>query len=233
MLISVIIPAYNEEKYIGKTLQSIRELELGDNQLEILVIDADSKDKTEQVARSFGAKVVNVVHKGIGFARQQGVLSAKGDIIVFTDADTLVPEDWLVKYIKVLSKPGVVAAYGSYRVTDGNFPYFQITNFAQPVAVWVASKMKMYLAGGQNIAAWREKAMGIGGFDEKLELLEDADFIKRMGRVGKIAYLSDNIVFSAGRRSKEGLKYFWRAGVADFEFFFLGRRKFQKFPDYR
>lgn len=75
--------------------------------------------------------------------------------------------------------------------------------------------------------------MEIGGFDETLALLEDADFAKRMERVGKVAFLPDCIVYSSGRRSEEGIKYFLRAGWADFEFFVLGKRRFKRFPDFR
>lgn len=234
MLVSVVIPAYNEEKYIGKTLESVRKVDTGDWDLEIVVIDGGSTDKTAQVAKTFGAKVFTELHKSIGFARQKGLKHATGEIVAFTDADTIVPADWLKKHIQALTKGQAVCSFGTYRVTDGRFPYLQITNYLQPIMVAINYHLfKISLAGGQNIACRKDKALGIGGFDEKLALLEDADFAKRMGKIGKVAFLPDCIVYSSGRRSNEGIKYFLRAGWADFEFFVLGKRRFKKFPDYR
>lgn len=233
MKISVVIPAFNEEKYLGKTLKSVKEADLPGHELEILVIDASSTDKTVEVAKSYDAKVLTELHKGIGFARQHGLMHATGEIVAYTDADTLVRRDWLVKYLNAFTDPKVVCAYGTYRVTDGKFPYYQTTNFLQPKVVSLYYKFGIYFAGGQNIAARRDAAIDAGGFDEKLEQMEDADFVTRMSKVGKIALLKDNIVYSSGRRSLEGWKYFLRAGITDFKFFILGKRDFLKFPDYR
>jgi len=233
MKISIVIPAYNEEKYIGRTLESVKQLEINGVELEILVIDGGSTDKTAGVARNLGARVITISHGSIGFARQQGILQARGDIIAFTDADTVSPSDWLKKHIAALSENSAVCSYGTYRVDSGTFPYYQITNYLQPLIVSLAFRFGIFLAGGQNIACRRKEALSIGGFDKTLELLEDADFVKRMSKVGKVRCLTDCIVLSSGRRSKEGWRYFIRAGIADFRFFILGKRDFLKFPDYR
>lgn len=235
MLISIVIPAYNEEKYIGRTLESVKKLNIPPGwDLEVIVVDGNSVDKTAEIARSYGVKVVQEPHKSIGFARQEGLKHATGEIIAFTDADTVVPVDWLRKHIKALTIDQAVCSFGTYRVTDGRFPYFQITNYLQPLMVAINYHIfKTSLAGGQNIACRRKETMQIGGFDKNLALLEDADFAQRMGKIGKVAFLADCIVYSSGRRSNEGIKYFLRAGWADFEFFVLGKRRFKKFPDYR
>lgn len=233
MKISIVIPAYNEEKYIGKTLESIKNLETKDWEIEVLVVNGGSTDKTKDVAMSYGVRVVDEPHKSIGFARQCGLKHATGDIIAFTDADTLVPRDWLIKYLNVLTKEHVACSYGTYRVDKSSFPYYQITNYIQPIVVGLANRFGIFLAGGQNIACRRDVALMIGGFDEKLKQLEDADFVRRMKTVGSIAFLPNCIVTSSGRRSKEGWRYFLRAGWADFRFFILGKRDFLKFPDYR
>lgn len=233
MNVSIVIPAYNEEKYIGRTLESVKQLETNEVDMEILVIDGGSTDQTARIARKLGAKVFTISHGSIGFARQQGILHSKGDIVAFTDADTIVPSDWLKKHIAALSADSTVCSYGTYRVDRGTFPYFQITNYLQPLIVSMAYRFGIFLAGGQNIACKRKEALTIGGFDKTLELLEDADFVKRMSRVGKVICLTNCIVLSSGRRSNEGWRYFIRAGIADFRFFILGKRDFLKFPDYR
>lgn len=233
MKVSVVIPAYNEEKYIGKTLDAVNALDKDNFEVEVLVIDGSSTDKTAEIAKSFGARVKHELHKGIGFARQHGLKHATGDIVAFTDADTIVPKDWLTKHVKALSEPGVVCSFGTFKVDSGNFPYYQITNYIQPWRILIGVKLGLYYANGQNITCVRDKALEAGGFDERLELLEDADFVIRMSKIGKVKYLPDCKVLSSGRRSKEGWKFFWRAPIAEFRFFILGKRDFKKFPDYR
>lgn len=233
MKVSVVIPAYNEEKYIGRTLESVKNLELKDHKLEILVIDGDSTDRTAEIAKSYGAKVKHEPHKSIGFARQEGIKHAKGEIILFTDADTVVPKNWLLTHTENLLKSGVSCTYGTFRVVDGKFPYFHYTNYFQPYVLWLYHHiLNWQIAAGQNIAFWREKALEIGGFDENLLFAEDMDFAIRMKKTGKVLFLKDCIVLSSGRRSNEGLKYFLRAGFSTLQFF-LGIRKLKGFPDYR
>lgn len=233
MLVSIVIPAYNEEKYLGKTLESIKKLKINGWQNEILVVNGCSQDKTAEVAAFYNARVITVPCLSIGFARQKGLMAAKGEIVAFTDADTLVPSDWLKKHVEVLLKPGIVCSYGPYRLTDGYFPYYHITNYLWPVLVSSAYRFGIYLAAGQNIAVRKKEALEIGGFDESLEQLEDADLVKRIEKKGKVVFLSDNSVYSSGRRSKEGWRFYWRTTIANFRFFVLGRKKFEKFTHYR
>jgi len=234
MKISIVIPAYNEEKYIGKTLESAKKLDTNGWDIEILVINGGSTDKTAEVARSCGARVVDEPHKGIGFARQEGLKHATGEIVFFTDADTIVPPDWLKKHIAALTKEDCVLSFGTFRLSDGNFPYYHVTNYIQPYSIALSYRLfKAPLAPGQNIACKKDAALKIGGFDEKLELLEDADFAMRMQRIGKVVFLPDCIVISSGRRSKEGWGYFLRNLWANINFYLLRRKKFKRFPVYR
>src|SRR5258706_9663525 len=105
MTISVVIPAYNEQKYLPKTLESLKKLDRKPDQ--IVVVDGGSTDATATVARAHGATVITVAHRGIGYARDKGLEKATGDIVAFTDADTVVPHDWLVKIEETLSRPKV------------------------------------------------------------------------------------------------------------------------------
>ncbi len=234
MKISIVIPAYNEEKYIGKTLESITKLETDGWEIETIVINGGSTDKTAEIAASYGAKVINEPHKGIGFARQEGLKHASGDMVFFTDADTLVPSDWLVKHISALKKPSVVCTWGGYRYSDGNFPIYQLFNYIGPIIVYLNYKLfNLPAASGQNIAFWRKKGLEIGGFDEKLVIFEDTDFAIRMKRLGKVVYLPDLLIYSSGRRGREGLGFYLRILRSYFQYFILGRQDLEKFPDYR
>ena len=233
MKISIVIPAYNEEKYIGKTLESINKLDKTGLEVEIVVVNGGSTDKTAEVAKSYGARVLDEPHKGIGFARQQGLLHAKGEIIAFTDADTVVPKNWLVRLVGTLKRPGVVFAYGTFRVPDGRFPYKQHINYIQPHILWLFHHLfGKPIAAGQNHAFWREKALSIGGFDEDLKVMEDIDLAVRMTKIGKAIFIPDLIVYSSGRRSNEGLGFYWRMLVTLIDYS-LGKKKLKGFPDFR
>lgn len=235
MKISIVIPAFNEEKYIGKTLESVKKMELKPEwDLEILVINGASTDKTKMVAEKLGARVVDVMHKGIGYARQEGIKHAKGEIIAFTDADTIVPVNWLAKIVEKLSQKNVSFVYGTFRVKNGRFPYYHFINYIQPHWLWWMHHLfQKPIAAGQNMAFWREKALAVGGFDEKILLFEDIDFAIRMKKTGRVVFIPDLIVISSGRRSDEGWGFFLRMTVVSIKYFFLNKRSLGGFPDFR
>jgi len=234
MKVSVIIPAFNEEKYIGKTLESVNSLEKDNLNIEVLVVDAHSKDKTAEIAESYGAKIISEPHKGIGFARQQGLKHAQGEIVAFTDADTVVPKNWLKRHIEVLQKGNNVFSYGTFRVIDGKFPYFHYINYLQPRILWLMHYLfGKEIAAGQNLAFWREKALSIGGFNDQLKVMEDIDLAVRMSKIGKTVFIPDLVVYSSGRRSLEGWAFFSRMIGILIRYFLFGVKKFPLFPDFR
>ncbi|HEX8932548.1 MAG TPA: glycosyltransferase family A protein, partial [Patescibacteria group bacterium] len=98
MKISVIIPAYNEEKYIGACIESL----LKQNRLpdEIIVVNNNSTDQTAAIASQYPVKVINEKEQGITPARNRGLNEAQYDIIARTDADTILPPDWIEKIKK-------------------------------------------------------------------------------------------------------------------------------------
>jgi glycosyltransferase involved in cell wall biosynthesis len=102
--ISVVLPTINEEKGIGKTIDCINKEYFKKNKwdLEIIVVDGDSKDKTQEIAKSKGAKVVVDKRKGYGRAYKTGFSKAYGDIIVTGDADATYPFERIHLYIKKL-----------------------------------------------------------------------------------------------------------------------------------
>lgn len=107
-MISIIIPTYNEEKYIGETISdlknSIRE------ELEIIVVD-DGSDNTAEIARQHEVEVIKYsTRKGKGYAVRQGFCAAKGEIICFADADGSLSGEGMNKLIKSLKNDGVIAS---------------------------------------------------------------------------------------------------------------------------
>lgn len=95
MKVSVIVPAYNEEKYIEKCLESIvSQTEKPD---EIIVVDNNCNDKTVEIAEKFGARIVKEENQGMIYARNAGFDAAKYEILARTDSDAILPKDWISK----------------------------------------------------------------------------------------------------------------------------------------
>ena len=95
---SFIIPAYNEEKFLKKTVESLRESIVGAKIIssgEIIVVDNCSTDRTAEIAKNIGVNLVNEPVRQISRARNAGARHAKGDILFFIDADTSIEVDHL------------------------------------------------------------------------------------------------------------------------------------------
>ncbi|HVF69023.1 MAG TPA: glycosyltransferase, partial [Xanthomonadales bacterium] len=124
-LISVVIPAYNEEKLIGKCVQAAMN-QTFPHKYEVLVIDNNSSDNTAQIALSLGATVVPFIEKqGFAPTKQFGVYQSKADIIAFTDADSVVDKYWLENVYSVLQDPELMCVGGTILPLGKNlFLYF-------------------------------------------------------------------------------------------------------------
>src|SRR5688572_27853971 len=110
---SVVIPAYNEEHYLSGCLESLQKQTYRRDRFEIVLADNNSKDKTAEIGRKYGAKVIKVRKQGHVFALRAGIESAKGEIVAATDADTIVSPNWLELIEKVFRDKEVVAVTGS------------------------------------------------------------------------------------------------------------------------
>lgn len=109
MKVTVLIPTLNEEEGIGPTIDAIDRdafSEMGLD-LEVVIVDGDSKDRTQEEARARGAKVIVESRKGYGRAYKTGLTQVDGDIIVTGDADTTYPFDEIHKYVKILQESDI------------------------------------------------------------------------------------------------------------------------------
>src|ERR1035437_5008129 len=129
MKISVIIPAYNEEKYLNKTLEAILAQDYPD--FEVIVVDNASTEKTAEIAKSFtNIKVVYESRGGTMLACESGLQEAKGEIIVRMDADCVPHTDWLSKGDTHFLDKKVVAVSGPYDYFDaGDFSRYSSIYF--------------------------------------------------------------------------------------------------------
>ena len=112
---SVIIPAYNAEAVLPRCLQALAHQTISQDQYEVIVIDDGSEDRTSELARAEGVRVLTMQHMGPAAARNAGAKLAQADIIVFTDADCEPAPDFLERILEPFSTPAVSGARGVYR----------------------------------------------------------------------------------------------------------------------
>lgn len=209
MNISVVIPAYNEEEYIGKCLKSL--FAQSEKAEEIIVVDNNSTDKTVSIAKSFGVKVIREKQQGLTPARNKGFNQANGDIIGRIDADTRVPKDWIKKIKKrFIQEKDLVALSGPTIFEDKKFNKF----LAFPEKIFIASFKKAIgsdLLYGPNIAlrksAW-EKVKNITCLNDKI-VHEDLDLAIHLSqlRIGKVVFDKTHKVGASERRWKHLMPY--------------------------
>ncbi len=180
---SVIIPAHNEEKYIGKCLQSIREAEkhIQPASLEIIVVCNRCTDSTALISEQYGARVLVNDEKNLSAIRNTGIRAAKGEIIVTIDADSIMTEFALLEIRQTLES-------GKY-IGGGAKPRFERMSIgiffsAVYVALNLIPTMIRNRAALSGAMFWFYKKDFVG-FDERLVSLEDMDFAVRMHRVGQ------------------------------------------------
>lgn len=208
MRISVIIPAFNEENYIAKTLERITQY-ASPSLLEIVVVNNASNDRTAQVAQGFPkVRVVNEPQKGLTRARQAGLKAAQGDVLAFVDADSLVPENWFKIIEREFSAdPDLVCLSGPYI-------YYDTPGWQQWMVRWLYYGLlarfiyffTRYMASGGNFVAKKSALEKIGGFNTKIDFYgEDTDIARRLHEVGKVKFLAEFFMPTSGRRfAKEG-----------------------------
>jgi glycosyltransferase involved in cell wall biosynthesis len=116
LLVSIVVPAFNEEQYIRRCLEALARQYHPHFEIETIVVDGSSTDRTREIAHEYGVRLVVQQHRGIAQARQMGFEAARGEIIASTDAESAPPRDWLMRLVAGLhSTPDVVGSATLYR----------------------------------------------------------------------------------------------------------------------
>lgn len=202
--VSVVVPAYNEELMLPTCLQSLVEQKY-DGKYEIIVVDNMSDDLTPQLARVYGVTVIKEKKRGVACARQAGFLKAKGKIILSTDADTILPPDWIERMVREITKSDEIVAVGGYCDLIGvNTPLKLISSSLMPL-IFILDKILDYpgTTQGWNFGVKKDAFMKAGGFDITLkpgDIGEDRDLGKRLRKIGKVKVLYRLKVKTSARR---------------------------------
>jgi glycosyltransferase involved in cell wall biosynthesis len=213
-MFSIIIPAYNEEKYIAKCLRSISLLKKPTD-YEVIVVNNASTDRTAEIVRDVlpEAKIIEEPKKGLTRAYNRGTKEAKGDILVFVDADMILPQNHLERIIKEFERdPRLVALSGPYIYKDnGKFCEFLFRFIFLFLAMPAEIIFNRFLnvgasLGSGNSAIKKEAFEKVGGFSEELFYGLEADIALRLRKIGKVRFRHYLGTESSGRRlKKEGI----------------------------
>ena len=186
------MPAYNEERLIGRTLASIHAAARHVAQpYEVIVVDDASTDGTAAVAEAHGAQVVRVEFRQIARTRNAGARAASGSALIFVDADTVVQANTVRATIEALGK-GAVGGGAA-------------VNFDGHVVLWArlmlpalnAAFRVCRLAAGCYVFCSRPAFDAVSGFDERLFAAEEIAFSRALGRIGRFVMLRQPVTTSS------------------------------------
>jgi len=193
-MISFVVPAYNEEELLGATLDAIRAAAVTTGQdFEIVVADDASSDRTAEVARAHDARVVSASHRQIAATRNAGAREAKGDLLIFVDADTIVNPD-VVRAAFDSVRAGAIGGGAGVRF-QGRLPWY--VRVLEPLAVWTFRRAR--LAAGCFLYATRRAFDAAGGFDQSLYGAEEIALSRALKREGRFVVLKESVETS-GRK---------------------------------
>lgn len=194
--ISVVVPVLNEEKSLGPTLS---QLNIGESE-ELIIVDGGSRDNTLSIASRFTDKVFST-HKGRGHQMNFGAKKAKGDILLFLHADTILPKGGF-DIIREVLKDNSISAGAFTLGIDHASRSFRIIEWGANLR----SSVTKVPYGDQGLFLKRALFEEAGGFAD-IPLMEDIEISKRLKKKGKIIFVKTPVTVSPRRWLKEGLVY--------------------------
>ena len=203
-MLSIVIPTWNEESYLSKLLDCIKRQTY--KNYEVIVVDGNSKDKTRKIAKNYGCKVIQEpknIESNPGMARNLGAKIAKGDILLFLNADIELDKDFLHKALNELKERNLDIA-GAYVTPISNRFIDKVILGAFNFIVSITQSFYPNACGDCIFCKkWLHKK--VNGFDETILLGEDLDYMQRCGKYGKFRILkSTHTYFSMRRFDNEG-----------------------------
>ena len=193
MDVSVLIPTINEATLIGSALRHVADAFPG---CEVIVVDGGSSDGTRAVANGHAIVLESVASRGSSL--NDAARIARGDVLLFLHADTMLPPDADAEIARVLSDPSVVG--GAFR-----FSFDDASTTARVIAAWVNVRSTLFnvFLGDQALFVRKSVFLGAGGFRD-WNLMEDLEILHRLRRFGSLRMTRSAIVTSARRHLRDG-----------------------------
>jgi peptidoglycan/xylan/chitin deacetylase (PgdA/CDA1 family)/GT2 family glycosyltransferase len=199
--VSVVVPAFNEEELLPQCLESLLAQDY-QGEFEILVVDNGSTDGTSRVARGYDVKVVSEPTRGYSQALIAGFSAAAGDIIACTDADSVVPPDWISSLVREYDRrPGVVAIGGEIDFTCPNWK----SRLLMLCFIRLFNRIDRESRGGPhlwgaNMSVRRDAFLAAGGWNPRFSLQADSELSERLRTIGRVMVLESLRVRTSSRR---------------------------------
>lgn len=192
MRISVVIPAFNEEKLLPATLAAVAKAREAFTafgwESEVIVCDNNSKDRTGEIARTASAKVVFEPVNQIARARNSGAAAAAGDWLIFVDADSQPTRELFTAVAEVVRAGRHLAGGSTLRLEDAPW-------WASPfLHGWTAVSRWQHWAAGSFIFVSAEAFRTVGGFNQALYASEEIDLSQRLNRLARTRQLRAMII---------------------------------------
>jgi glycosyltransferase involved in cell wall biosynthesis len=201
-MISIVIPTLNEEIYLPRLINSIKKQDYLD--YEIIVSDGGSSDKTPEIAREMGCVFISDnTHHHPSWQRNGGANIARGELILFLDADTVLQENFLSLTISEFIKRNLdVAAF--YVKFNPNRPLYSFFGLVVNGLAWFRQLISP-IGIGAGIIVKNEINKKINGFDTEILLAEDYDYCTRSAKIGKFRMIrSIKLLYSSRRLENDG-----------------------------
>lgn len=230
-MISIIIPALNEEKLLDGMLRQFTPELIGRYHLELVVSDGGSTDGTLEIARRYANTVVENrvgIKQTISMGRNLGAAAAKGDIFVFLNADTLIKDCELLfaAALRELRTPGYAALTCSVEV----YPHERqkIDEWFHGFYNWffyMMNRVGMAMGRGECHIMRREVFEAVSGYADRIVAGEDYDMFRRLEKVGFVKFLREVVVYESPRRYRRyGYAYVTASWFMNFLAVFFLRR---------
>jgi len=199
--ISIVVPAHNEEPLLPFCLGALLEQDYP-GPLEIIVVDNASSDRTAEVARRHGVIVVHEPRRDYCLALIRGYAEASGEIVALTDADTVVPRDWVTRLVREYRRdPSIVAVGGEVTFDRPNLRGSLIARVLVPVFNWLD---RLNPAGphlwGSNMSVRRDAFLAVGGWNPDYSLQVDSELSERLRAAGRVVMIPSLRVRTSSRR---------------------------------
>jgi glycosyltransferase involved in cell wall biosynthesis len=197
--VSIIVPTYNEETDIASCLESLRAQRTRVS-YEIIVSDSKSQDATREIASSYADKIVVISERGIAMGRNAGVDVARGDHLLFVDADTILPKSYVEDAHGKFDDASLAAFSGKFKFSPKSKRGIIAERFMDTY-YRIYSRAGKALMLGFNTNVRKHVFKYVGGYRE--QPLEDVEFGMRVRRMGKTMYFPDIFVYTSSRRLKK------------------------------
>ncbi|MFQ6064872.1 MAG: glycosyltransferase [Candidatus Bathyarchaeia archaeon] len=188
--VSIVVPVRNGAATIGELLESLLKIDYDSHRLEIVVVDGNSTDKTRDIVTEYPVKLLTQEGEGLNAGRNTGIRHSNGEIIAFTDADCVVPENWITQIVQNFREPEVGCVGGNSEGWYNNFLSRYADNSVVPIQRIFSKRQKLDMIklvsdspAGSNTAFRREAIEKVGGFDEELRYgFDEVELVERVCR---------------------------------------------------